>query len=196
MALCSVCGKSMGFFAASTICDACRATMVAELQAKKAQNVQIALEDIQKQKERLLLPKVQEVKSKIENGEKIYLYDTVYAPVDSIVNGDTLHDEFSIGLLRRLGLQGWEVVGIVPRTFGVGLTNRAVGSTFGETWGAGLGGNVMGGHIMIKMDVSKQNLSDAFLSDYIMRYIDDFLTSDEIQMLSEMLQKATEQETL
>lgn len=188
MAKCMKCGKPMGFFATTTICDGCSATM----QTEREQQRQMALEEFNRQKESLLLPKFKELKSEIENGKKIFLYDSIYIPVDSIVNEEALNEDFSINLLRKAGLQGWEFVGSIPRTLGVGLTNRVLGT--GDTaisWGAGLGGNVTGVHIILKMEMSRQNLSDDFLMDYITRNIDSFLTANEIQMLSDILQKTT-----
>lgn len=187
MAKCTNCGKTMGFFATTTICDGCTATLIAEeerLQTENEQQHQIALEKFNKQKDSLLLPKFEELKSKIASGEKIFLYDSIYIPVDSIVNQETLLKEFSLDVLRKVGLQGWEVVGIIPRTLGVSLTNSLIGPTPGsspESWGAGLGGNVMGVHIILQMEASQRNISDDFLLDYVRRNMDSFLTPDETQ---------------
>lgn len=193
MAKCTKCGKSIGFFATTSICDECSPTIIAEserLQSEREQQRQMALEEFNRQKENLLLSKFKELKSKIENGEQIFLYDSIYVPVDSIVNEEALNEDFSISILRKAGLQGWEVVGILPRTVSIGLTNRVLGA--GDTaisWGAGLGGNVMGVHIILKMEMSRQNLSDDFLMDYITRNIDSFLTANEAQMLSDISHK-------
>jgi hypothetical protein len=199
MAKCSRCGISMGFFSTSTICDNCRSARLAELkqiETEKEQHAQNAMEAFRKQKELLLLPKLQELRRRIDNGEIIYFYETVYIPVNSVVTDTPLTEEFSIGLLRKLGLSGWEVVGVIPRTLGVALTNRLIGPTPGsspETWGAGLGGNVAGVHIILKMKLSPENAQDEFLLNYIGQNMDAFLTSDESQMLTAILENVTDQ---
>lgn len=198
MAKCSRCGISMGFFATSTICDNCKSAAMKEynrMEAEKEERTQAAMEEFKKQKELLLLPKLQELKSRIDGGELIYFYETLYVPVDSVVTDTPLTEEFSIGLLRKLGLSGWEVVGIIPRTIGVALTNRLIGPTPGsspETWGAGLGGNVAGVHIVLKMKLSTKNASDEFMMNYIDKNIDAFLTPDESQILTDILENVTD----
>lgn len=199
---CISCGKNMGFLPKSVTCDTCRLAKKtaperkqteerAEAERYQKEQRQLALVKFNKHKDSLLVTKLEEIRTRTQNGEKIFLYDNIYVPVDSIVNKQTLNDEFSISIICRAGLQGWEVIGIVPRTIGVGLTNSSIGSTFGETWGAGLGGNVMGVHVMLKKELSSQNTTDDFLLEYIGHNIDAFLTSDEKQIFSDLLEKTT-----
>ena len=104
------------------------------------------------------------------------LYEDVYLPVDSQVVDEPVTKDFGIGILRRSGVDGWDIVGIVPRTVGVALTNTSFGSSSGETWGAGVGGNVVGLHVIIKREVSVlKNVSDEFLLEYVTRHLDDFM---------------------
>ena len=192
---CKKCGISLGFFSVDTYCKNCNTVIQEEKKRQrleKNEKLKKAQEEYDSFKSKLVSPKVQDFKGKLENGEKVYLYESIYVPVDSVVSESKLVDEFSIGPLRRLGLAGWQVVGIVPKTVGIGLTNMSVGSEFGDTWGAGIGGNVMGVHILLKMEASINNISDDFLLDYVTKNIDDLLTPDEAQLLEEILQKAIE----
>jgi hypothetical protein len=84
----------------------------------------------------------------------IYLHESLYLPVDSVLEGQTLAQGFDVQQLRTLGWAGWRIVGIVPKTIGIGLTNKSIGSSTGETWGAGLGGNVAGVYVLIELGVS------------------------------------------
>ena len=103
------------------------------------------------------------------------LYEDIYLPVDSQIVDEAINKDFSIGSLRRMGFDGWDVVAVIPRTFGIALTNTSFGSSSGETWGAGVGGNVVGVYIVLKKEVSAQhNVSDEFLDEYVTRNLEDF----------------------
>ena len=84
----------------------------------------------------------------------IYLHESVYLPVDSVLEGQTLAQGFDVQQLRSLGWSGWRIVAIVPKTVGIGLTNKSIGASTGETWGAGMGGNVAGVYVLIELAVS------------------------------------------
>src|SRR4030042_3212583 len=136
MAKCVICGKNMGFLATSSTCDTCRLAEKAAAERQQAEarakaereqverdeQRQLALQDFNRQKDALLTTKLEEIKKRSQNGEKIFLYDNIYIPVDSIVNRESLHEKFTLGSLRQLGFAGWEVVGVIPRTFGIVLT--------------------------------------------------------------------------
>jgi hypothetical protein len=43
---------------------------------------------------------------------------------------------------------------VIPRTIGIGLTNVSYGTSGGgETWGAGIGGNVAGAYVLLAKEV-------------------------------------------
>jgi len=97
----------------------------------------------------------------VEGGRDGFLYDSVWVGSGSVVNGTPVGDPFDIEPLRERGLEGWEVVGVVPETVGVSLSNSSIGLTTGTAWGAGMGGNVVGVHILLRLRVSQANLDDA-----------------------------------
>ena len=81
---------------------------------------------------------------------------------------------FDIGFLRHMGMNGWEIVGVIPRTIGVVTENSSFGSTIGTTWGGGSGGNVAGVHILLRKEV-KLNQMDDSLDDELGRYLSVYL---------------------
>ena len=91
------------------------------------------------------------LQSRLREGHSVFFYDTVYLPVDSELLGEQMNIGFDIPGVRNLGLLGWEVVQVVPRTVGIGLENITLGTTtMGKNWGGGSGGNVIGVHIILK----------------------------------------------
>ena len=58
--------------------------------------------------------------------------------------------------LAELGWDGWEIVGIVPRTTGIALTNLAGGQSF---YGGGVGGLTDGAYLLMRLPVTEALLS-------------------------------------
>lgn len=150
MAKCSRCGKQAGLFA--NICDECkevarkeelvRLAEQEEQNRAKGERVERELEAAEERhralREQLIEKTASEVWSKIEAGQKVFLYDELYLSVDSVVAGEKMSDAFGLGDLRQRGLDGWEVIATVPVTFGLALKNVSAGTTFGETWGVSM----------------------------------------------------------
>jgi hypothetical protein len=202
MAKCPRCGKSTGLL--SNLCDDCKQIIEAE---KKAEQERVKLEEAQKEeKEKLELQRVQqeynayrnniissrvkEFQQRIEQGEKIFLYSKVYIPVDSKVGSETFADDFEIGRLKYFGFYGWDVVAVVPKTLGVGLSNEAIHTAY-KTWGGGMGGNVVGVYIILRKEVSSQQppLSEEYLNRYFNDNLVYFMTEHEIKSLEQLRNK-------
>jgi hypothetical protein len=183
MAKCSRCGTSLGLLSFAEVCEECQTHLQAEQQlraAEETENARLAREQYEAQRAEVALVKVQDMRLRIDNGERVILYETIYLPVDSQIVDEIPNKNFSIAALRRNGFYGWDIVAIIPRTFGIALTNTSFGSSSGETWGAGVGGNVVGVHVVIKKEVSAQsNVSDDFLQEYVIRNLDDFLEESD-----------------
>jgi thiol-disulfide isomerase/thioredoxin len=87
----------------------------------------------------------------VESGQEAYIYESIYIPVDSTINEESYASLFDITLLKRMGLQGWGIVSVVPRTVGIGLTNETYSIGPGlKSWGGGIGGNVVGVHVILR----------------------------------------------
>jgi hypothetical protein len=153
MAKCTRCGTSVGLFA--KLCDNCkreieidRIRRINEQQVKK--DAELAQAELHRQEKlrKMVAEKKVEIRKQLESGQCVFLYHSLYLPVDSILLENNLSDVFDISLVQQLGLSGWEVINVVPRTMGVGLKNHT-GVTV-ESWGGGVGGNIMGVHLILK----------------------------------------------
>ena len=169
MANCPICKRPVGIFA--KVCDVCRRRQQVEETQRRAAETQVqqqrraaeaqAQQQRRAEEEERLRQQVEgradELIALNKRGRRLLIYHSEYLPVDSVLNDETIGDEFDITVIRALGLDGWEVVQVVPRTLGVGLTNASLGSTMGETWGAGVGGNVLGVHVLLKKELDFTN---------------------------------------
>jgi hypothetical protein len=158
MAECLVCGKKAG--ALREICLDCEGQGNAEQRAARDQAI---LEERAARDQAILDQRAAAAQISaqwessfvegISQGSTAFAYQTVYVPIDSVVNNEAIAG-FDISGVQKLGLFGWKIVGIMPRTIGVGLTNISYGSSSGETWGAGLGGNVAGVYVLLSKEVA------------------------------------------
>jgi hypothetical protein len=96
---------------------------------------------------------------RFKNGQPVFIYKSIHIAVDSFVNEEQL-GKFDIRELQAAGLAGWEVVSVVPRTTGIGLKNTSFGSSMGTSWGAGIGGNVIGVHVLLAKKVTSVDQED------------------------------------
>lgn len=87
----------------------------------------------------------------LSEGRTPAIYRTVLMTTDySFMNqvGGTRPDVLP---LAELGWDGWEIVGIVPRTTGIALTNLAGGQSF---YGGGVGGLTDGAYLLMRLPVT------------------------------------------
>jgi hypothetical protein len=118
------------------------------------------------------------MKRRLEGGKPVFLYDSLFVPVDSILDEEHLANEFSVGKLRSLGLLGWDVVQAAPKTIGIGLKNMGTDTLFSEKWGGGIGGNVLGVHLIIQKALSASDITDDptdEIGEFIRNHLSDFL---------------------
>jgi hypothetical protein len=80
--------------------------------------------------------------------------------VDSVLLDLPLSHQFTIEPLFSLGLRGWELVAVVPKTIGIVLKNTSYGASAGTTWGAGVGGNVTGAHFILRKSLSASDIQE------------------------------------
>jgi hypothetical protein len=122
------------------------------------------------------------LRSRLESGKPVFLFDSFFLPVDSEILDKQFASEFDVSILRRLGLMGWEIVQAVPKTKGIGLENVGTQTTiFGSMWAGGVGGNVMGVHVIIKKSLSVSDITDDSaddVSEFIRNHLSDFLTEE------------------
>jgi len=170
MANCTQCGKSLSLLSFAKMCQECK-DEIEEKEARQREKRELQQrKQAQLEKQNRISQKINDLKKKLNKGESVFLYDTIYLPVDSIILDELIHDVFSIAELRELGIEGWEVVQIIPRTMGTGLTNEGAG--FNKSWGGGTGGNVIGVHAILKKEVISidETNPDESLVRFINRY--------------------------
>ena len=95
----------------------------------------------------------------------IFLYKTIQVGVDSIFAGvkNTITD-FTIGPVQSAGLNGWQVVGVVPQTVAV-TSNQGFNSFVSN------GGNVLAVYLLMQLTLTKENaaLLHREIEDYVKR---------------------------
>jgi len=138
----------------------------------------------QTEREQITVEKIIQVKAmlrtRLESWKSAFLYDSVFVPVDSQILDEEFASEFDVSILRKLGLLGWEIIQAVPRTKGIGLENIGTDTLFGSKWAGGIGGNVMGVHIILKKALSASDITDDLadeLGEFIREHLGDFLTA-------------------
>jgi hypothetical protein len=163
-------------------CPHCKAETTATIPPTDAEIQQAKVELEKVKAEQLIIQKVIQIKdslrTRMQNGKPLFLYESVFVPVDSELLDNEFASEFDVSILRKLGLLGWDVVLAVPKTKGIGLENIGTDTLFGSKWAGGVGGNVMGVHIIIKKTVSASDLTnepDDEVGNFIRSHLEDFL---------------------
>ena len=141
------------------------------------------VEEIERELEQFKIQKIIKIKNlmrtRLKSGKPTFLCDSIFVPMNPILDEKNLADEFNLSILRRLGLNGWDIVQAIPRTAGIGLKNEGTDALFGEKGGGGIDGNVMGVHIIIKKSLSARDLTDNpadEVGEFIRSHLSDFST--------------------
>lgn len=109
------------------------------------------------------------IEATVSLGRTAYLYRSVYVPVDSTVNDESL-GVFDFTKLQERGFEGWEIVTTITRTVGLGLTSKSLRKQHGNDVGRRHGGNVLGAYVLLRYSITAANLEAS------RAYIHDFLT--------------------
>ncbi len=141
------------------------------------------IEEVERELEQFKIQKIIKIKTlmrtRLKSGKPTFLCDSIFVPMNPIPDENNLADEFNLSILRRLGLIGWDIVQAIPRTTGIGLKNVGTDALFGEKGGRGIGGNVMGVHIIIKKSLLARDLTDDpadEVGEFIRNHLSDFST--------------------
>jgi hypothetical protein len=96
----------------------------------------------------------------------IFLYKTIQVGVDSIFAGvKKTFTNFAIGPVQLAGLNGWQVVGVVPQT--VAVTSNQGFNNFVSN-----GGNVLAVYLLMQLTLTKENAA------LLRPEIEDYVKSD------------------
>jgi len=71
--------------------------------------------DMEAAEERELQAKKQLAMKRLQSGRKVFQYKMVYLPAADLLDEDPLSQGFDVPALTEYGLEGWEVVNLIPR---------------------------------------------------------------------------------
>ena len=71
--------------------------------------------ELETEREREHLTYIESAKRRIQVGGKVFRYKMVYLPAAALMGEDPLSNEYSVPSLDNHGLQGWEVVTVIPQ---------------------------------------------------------------------------------
>lgn len=96
----------------------------------------------------------------------IFLYKTIQVGVDSVLAGiQNTFTSLTIGTTQLAGLNGWQVVGVVPKTLAV-TSNQGFNNFVSN------GGNVIAVYLLMQLTLTKENAT------LLRREIEDYVKSD------------------
>jgi len=95
---------------------------------------------------RSLQNKVESAKKRLDQGGKVFRYKMVYLPAGDILDEDPSGDGFDVPALTEHGLEGWEVVTVIPRR------KQTLVNVVDE--------NYSGAYFLMKKEVSSEESSD------------------------------------
>lgn len=93
------------------------------------------------------------INTSLAEGRTACIYATHHVGVQYSVFGKIGGTPFSASSLMELGWDGWELVGTVPATTGIPLTNGPSGH---KSYAGGIGGLVEGMHILLRFPVTQR----------------------------------------
>ncbi len=96
----------------------------------------------------------------------IFLYKTIQVGVDSVLAGiQNTIPNFALGPTQLAGLNGWQLVGVVPKTLAI-TANQGFNNFVSN------GGNVIAVYLLMQLTLTKENAS------LLRREIEDYVKSD------------------
>ncbi len=150
MGACTSCGGKAGFLA--TECGSCQMKRF-EDQSKEAAAQKEVRENARQNR---ITEEHQRILADVKAGFKCYLHKTEYINVDSELTGGSFNfGAYDDANVRLSGLEGWRVVGLVPRTFGTLLQNT---SGMNSVWAGGTGGNISGAYVLMELELTPGNV--------------------------------------
>lgn len=171
MAACEACGAKAGF--GKKLCEPCTAK-AAEQKRKEQAAKSARFEEERRQKEAAaaearrqaeiarqqrydayISKRFQELHDLVDQGAEPCLYDIIVISTQSSMNKNRIGQAPNLDEIRQYGLAGWEAIATIPSTYGEALTNTSYGSQSGTTWGAGVGGLVIGAYILMRFTITK-----------------------------------------
>ena len=98
------------------------------------------LDEIKAEERRELQGKVDAAKKRLQKGQKVFRYKMVFLPTGEMLDEDLASEGFYIPGLSEFGLEGWEVVNMIPRR--------------GQVLGGSVDEYISGAYFLMKKEVS------------------------------------------
>jgi hypothetical protein len=163
MGACRTCGESAGLL--SRECENCL------LERQKKERSEAAARSAEEERERkaIIESEVKRITEDTNQGFSCYLHRSYYVTVPSqVIGSDWSVYAYDDTEVRLAGLEGWKVVGVVPHTSGMVLTNK---DGFNSIWAGGSGGNVVGVYVLMELEINSNNVSK--LESEILEYLEE-----------------------
>jgi hypothetical protein len=71
-------------------------------------------DEIEAERQREHRARIETARKRLQNGGKVFRYKTVYLPSGAILGDDSLGKGFEVPALEEHGLEGWEVIHMLP----------------------------------------------------------------------------------
>ena len=71
-------------------------------------------DEIEAERQREHRTRLESARKRLQNGGKVFRYKTVYLPSGAIIGDDALGKGFEVPALEEHGLEGWEVIHMLP----------------------------------------------------------------------------------
>ncbi len=103
-------------------------------------------EQLDAEERQSLRKKIETAKKRLEQGQKVFIYKMVYLPAGELLDEDAASEGFDVPALTEYGLEGWEVVNIIPRRK--------------QTLVSVVDDNYSGAYFLLKKEVSSEESTD------------------------------------
>ena len=113
--------------------------------------------EIERSQEEYIAQAIARMEQAITEGRTPALHRLVLMPSDYSFMGQSGGARPDVMLLAEAGFDGWETIGVIPRTTGLPLTNAASGRSF---YGGGVGGLTDGAYLLLRLPVTARLLED------------------------------------
>jgi hypothetical protein len=104
------------------------------------------LDEIKAEERYQLQGKVDIAKKRLQKGQKVFQYKMVFLPTGELLDEDPASEGFYVPGLSEFGLDGWEVINMIPRR--------------GQVLGGSIDEYISGAYFLMKKEISAEEVSD------------------------------------
>jgi hypothetical protein len=103
-------------------------------------------DDIKAEERRELQGKIEIARKRLEKGKKVFQYKMVFMPTGELLDEDPMSEGLYVPGLIEFGLEGWEVVNMIPRR--------------GQVLGGSVDEYISGAYFIMKKEISADEMSE------------------------------------